>query len=74
MRSAGISPDFVICRSESKWQKYVREKIAFYGNLDLEYVINIPDVKNILEVPLLLEEQNLPSLICKVLFILEINN
>ena len=67
LRSAGLTPDFVICRSDKPWQKYVKERIAFYANLKNEFVINIPDVTNILDVPLLLEGQNFPQLLCEVI-------
>ena len=38
LRSSGLTPDFIICRSDEPFQKYIREKIALYGSTKPDYV------------------------------------
>ncbi len=63
----GIQPDILICRSDRRLTKEVREKIALFTNVDTESVISAPDVQTIYEVPLLFEEQALDDLVLEKL-------
>ena len=38
LRTAGLYPDFVICRSEEPWHKYIKEKVALFASLKHKYV------------------------------------
>lgn len=65
LRSIGIQPDIIICRSERPLSKEMREKIALFCDTDREAVIQNLDCDSIYEVPLLLEHEGLGSLVMK---------
>ncbi len=67
MREIGIQPDILLCRTEKKLSKEVREKIALFCNVETEQVIQALDVQDIYEVPLALKEEGLDSLIIRLL-------
>ncbi len=52
LRSIGIQPDIIICRSEVVLNREIKEKIALFCNVDADAVFCAVDVKNIYEVPL----------------------
>ena len=59
LRSIGIQPDFLVCRSEDTIPEMERRKIALFTNVMPEDVISVPDVKSIYSLPLLLQKQRL---------------
>jgi len=59
MNGLGIQPDFIICRSEFPIDEPRRNKIALFCNVKKEDIISNPDIKNVYEVPLIFENQNL---------------
>ena len=63
LREIGLTPDFILCRSETWIKKSVKEKIALFCNVDVAHVIEGQDVNSIYEVPLLLDKQKLGQLI-----------
>lgn len=63
----GLQPDFIIARAEKPIDQKRKEKIAFDGALSPEDIISNPDVKNVYEVPLILEQQDLTKKIFKKL-------
>ncbi|MDR3611442.1 MAG: CTP synthase [Ignavibacteriaceae bacterium] len=65
--SLGIQPDFLICRSEKKLEKEIRDKIALFCNVDSRSVISAYDCKSIYEVPIVLYKEKLDSLVLKKL-------
>ncbi len=65
LRSIGIQPDIIVCRSEHSLSKGVKEKIALFCDIEYEAVIEAKDAKNIYEVPLVLEEQGLAKIVIK---------
>ena len=52
LRSIGIQPDIIICRSEIELDSSLKSKIAQFCNVDADAVFTAVDVKNIYEVPL----------------------
>jgi len=52
LRSIGIAPDILVCRSEGPIPKKEREKLALFCNVRPESVIAAQDLKSIYEVPL----------------------
>jgi len=52
LRSIGIQPDIIICRSEVDLGRDIKEKIALFCNVDADAVFTAVDVKNIYELPL----------------------
>ena len=69
----GIQPNILVCRSEEKLSKEIREKIALFTNVKAESVISAYDCSTIYEVPLVLHEQNLDLLILERLKLPDIN-
>ncbi len=58
LRSTGITPDMIICRSELPIDNHLKEKIAHFCDVDKNAVINAPDVHSIYEIPLILNSEN----------------
>lgn len=67
LRSIGIQPDILICRTQSRLTDSVKEKISLFCDIPKNGIIEIGDVDSIYEVPLVLEEQGLGDLIVKKL-------
>jgi CTP synthase len=63
LRSIGIQPDILICRSEKPLPKEAQDKIALFTNVEKQGVIALPDKDSIYEIPLLLHEQKLDDLV-----------
>ncbi|MBE3589774.1 MAG: CTP synthase [Firmicutes bacterium] len=63
LRSIGIQPDIIICRSEKPLPADMREKIALFCDVEPAAVIENVDVDTIYEVPLMLEAQGVSDLI-----------
>ncbi|MGC9516100.1 MAG: glutamine hydrolyzing CTP synthase [Methanomicrobiales archaeon] len=58
LRSTGINPDMIICRSEQPIDTPLKNKIAHFCDVERNAVINAPDAKSIYEVPLVLERED----------------
>jgi CTP synthase len=67
LREIGIQPDILLCRTEKKLSKQLKDKIALFCNVDEQAVIEARDVKSIYEVPLMFQEQALDAVICDYL-------
>ncbi len=65
LRSIGIQPDFLMCRSTKAIGEEARRKIALFCNLPYEQVFEGRDVPSIYLVPLHLHRQNLDGLVCE---------
>ncbi len=63
LRSIGIQPDILICRSEKKLPLSERKKIALFTNVAFDAVFTSIDVKNIYEIPVLLHKQGLDNVV-----------
>ena len=59
LNSAGIQPDFIICRAETAIDAVRKAKIATFCNIQPDHVISAPDVETIYDVPLLLEKEGM---------------
>jgi CTP synthase len=59
LRSIGIQPDVLICRSEQPLPLETREKIALFTNVAAEDVISLCDVSSIYSIPMLLDAEGL---------------
>ncbi len=59
LRSLGIQPDIIICRSERKIPKVERKKISLFCNVHLSNVIETVDVKTIYEAPISFHKEKL---------------
>lgn len=67
LRSIGISPDIIVCRSEKPISKEMREKMAMFCDVDPDAVIQNLTAKSIYEVPMLMEEQGLDTIVLRKL-------
>ncbi|MEM2978153.1 MAG: CTP synthase, partial [Candidatus Hadarchaeales archaeon] len=67
LRQLGISPDIIVCRSDTPLTTEARRKISLFCNVWENEVISAVDVENIYELPLVLEHENLSSLVLQKL-------
>jgi CTP synthase len=65
LRSIGIQPDILVCRSEQEIPESSRRKISLFTNVDLEAVVSLPDTATIYSAPLLLHATGLDEVIVK---------
>lgn len=62
LRSLGVQPDFIVCRSDHEVTDPVREKIALFCDVRPEEVLACVDAPSIYEVPLMLHDQRFDEL------------
>ena len=67
LRSIGIQPDIIVCRSEKELSHDIKSKIGLFCNLEADSVIQNLDANNLYEVPLMLHKEGLDNLVCKKL-------
>jgi CTP synthase len=71
LRSIGIQPDVIICRTEKPLSVEIRAKIALFCDIDPRGIIENLDVPSIYKVPLALEKQHLDDLVIERLRLYE---
>lgn len=62
LRSIGIQPDVVVCRTERPLSQEMKDKIGLFCNLDPGHVVQNLDAQSLYEVPLLLKEEKLDEI------------
>jgi CTP synthase len=67
LRSIGVQPDFIVCRSDHEVTQKVREKIALFCDVSVDNVLACVDASSIYEVPLALHEQDFDTKVLKEL-------
>lgn len=67
LRSIGIQPDILICRSEKALPMSDRAKIALFTNVEKEGVIPLEDAPSIYQIPRILHEHGLDDIVVKKL-------
>ncbi len=67
LRSRGIQPDVIVCRSDEPLSDSLKRKISSQCDVDNRAVINAVDVKNIYELPLIFHDEGFDTVICDVL-------
>ena len=67
LRSIGIQPDAIVCRSDHPVSDDIRDKISVHCDVRPKGVITLPTVPTIYEVPLILEEEGLGDLILETI-------
>ena len=66
MREIGLIPDFLLCRTEHKLSKPLRDKLALFCNVDFDKVVELIDAPHtIYEVPQIMLKQDFPQLVAK---------
>lgn len=67
LRSIGILPDVLVCRTEHELSDEMREKMALFCNVKKECIIENLDADSLYEVPLMLGKQGLDKIVCEKL-------
>jgi CTP synthase len=67
LRSRGIQPDVIVCRSEQPLSDALKRKISNLCDVDERAVVNAADARNIYELPLVLHEEGLDDVVCGIL-------
>jgi CTP synthase len=65
IRSIGIQPDVLVCRSDRPLSPDLKRKIALLSDVDTEAVVSAEDCDSLYEVPLMLREEGLDSVVCQ---------
>lgn len=65
LRSIGIQPDILLCRSDRAISDSARQKIALFTNVEKEAVIPLLDVDFIYQLPISLHEQGLDEIVVR---------
>ncbi|MGD8259175.1 MAG: CTP synthase [Desulfobacterales bacterium] len=67
LRSIGIQPDILLCRTDRYLAKDIKAKIALFCNVGVDAVVTAKDVDNIYEVPLVFHKEGLDDKIIELL-------
>lgn len=65
LRSIGIQPDILVCRSDRSIPSNEKAKIALFTNVEERAVISLKDVSSIYQIPALLKSQGLDDLVVR---------
>ncbi|CFX02198.1 CTP synthase [Syntrophomonas zehnderi OL-4] len=65
LRSIGIQPDILVCRTEKDLSEDIKAKLALFCDVDRQAVIQLKDAASIYEVPLMLAEEGLDCEVIK---------
>jgi CTP synthase len=67
LRSRGIQPDAIVCRSEAPISGDLKRKISNLCDVPIDAVVNAADAGNLYEIPLVLHEEGLDDVVCSLL-------
>ncbi len=67
LRASGLVPDVIVCRSEKPVSVDTLSKIAFFGDVPENAVLDLPDLSTVFKAPEALDDQNITELIEKIL-------
>jgi len=67
LRSRGIQPDVIVCRSAQPISDALKQKISLLCDVPIEAVVSAVDAETIYEIPLLLHEEGLDATVCSIL-------
>lgn len=65
--SIGIQPDLIVCRTEQRLSEELKNKIALFCNVPAKCVIQNLDAPTLYAIPLMLESEKLPQIVCEKL-------
>jgi len=69
LRSRGIQPDVIVCRSDQAISQALKRKISLLCDVAVEGVISAVDAPSIYDIPLVLHEEGLDTVVCRTLAI-----
>ncbi|NER84717.1 MAG: CTP synthase [Leptolyngbya sp. SIO1D8] len=67
LRSIGIQPDILVCRSEKPLPCHIKEKVSEFCDVPASCVITTQDAESIYEVPLIVEREGLAHQVLEIL-------
>lgn len=65
--SIGIQPDIIVCRTERPISQDMKDKLALFCNVDEDCIIENLDADSLYELPLMLRDEGLGSIVCRKL-------
>ena len=65
LRSYGISPDIIVLRSERDLTQDIKNKVSLFCDVEIENIINAPDLDDIYEVPIKMYQEGLDTAVDK---------
>ncbi|MEG6586214.1 CTP synthase [Dendrosporobacter sp. 1207_IL3150] len=63
LRSIGIHPDIIVCRTEHEISPEMRDKLALFCDIDANAVIQNKNAASIYQVPLMMQEEGLDRIV-----------
>ena len=67
LRSRGIQPDAIVCRSDEPISDSLKEKISRLCDVPVDAVVNAADAESIYEIPLVMHDEGLDRSVCALL-------
>src|SRR3989442_3269104 len=67
LRSRGIQPDVIVCRSDRPISDGLKRKISLLCDVPIEAVVSAIDARNLYEIPLVLHDEGLDGYVCGLL-------
>jgi CTP synthase len=67
LRSRGIQPDVIVCRSDKDISDGLKRKISLLCDVPIEAVVSAVDASSIYEIPLVLHEEGMDAVVCRTL-------
>ncbi len=67
LRSRGIQPDAIVCRSDDPISDSLKEKISRLCDVPVDAVVNAADADSIYEIPLVMHDEGLDACVCDLL-------
>ena len=67
LRGRGIQPDVIVCRSDSDISEGLKRKISMLCDVPMEAVVSAIDAESIYQIPLVLHEEGLDTVVCRTL-------
>jgi CTP synthase len=65
LRSLGLQPDAIVCRSDRPIGRNLKEKVSLLCDVPIAGVVSAPDASSIYDVPLVLHREGLDGLLCE---------
>ena len=72
LRSRGIQPDAIVCRSDRPIPYRVKEKISALCDVPVDGIVSAIDADSLYEIPLVLHDEGFDNYVCKMLQLEEI--
>ncbi|MDC1457303.1 CTP synthase, partial [Flavobacteriaceae bacterium] len=67
LMESGINADILVCRTEHDISKEIKNKLALFCNVDVDSVIQSKDASTIYDVPLMMEQEKLDTVVLRKL-------